>query len=190
MYGKSSLRQAMGMFILRLKQKASYAAVEVVELNPRELRMSQWDHITGQFTKKPLSQRWHRLGESNRIIQRDIYSAILACCAEAAPDLVTDKPVFKIDPESVSRLVEALEPTLLAAGLLREYEPPTGSDWPKALAHLTQEPFVGFSGRGGRQGKPSARVTQAGIDTATAVPTAPAAGSAERAGIACGSAEG
>lgn len=188
MYGKSSQRQAMGTFILRLKQKASYAAVEVVELNPRELRMSQWDHITGQFSKKPLSQRWHRLGETNRIIQRDIYSAILACCAEAAPDLVTDKPVFAIDPESVSRLVEALEPTLLAAGLLREFEPPTGSDWPQALAHLTQEPLVGFSGRGGRQGKPSARVTPAGTDTAKAAQSAPAAGSSGRAGIACGSA--
>ena len=114
----------------------------------------------------------------------------LACCAEAAPDLVTDKPVFAIDPESVSRLVEALEPTLLAAGLLREYEPPTGSDWASALAHLTQEPIIGFSVRGGRQGKPSARVTPAGTDTAKAAKSVPAAGSSGRAGIACGSAGG
>ena len=124
------------------------------------------------------------------MLESRIYSVILACCAEAAPDLVKDKPVYKIDPESVSGLVEALEPMLLAAGLLREYEPPTGSDWASALTHLTQEPIIGFSVRGGRQGKPSARVTPAETDTAKAAKSAPAADPAGRAGIACGSAGG
>ena len=33
------------------------------------------------YTKKPLKQRWHQLGETDTLVQRDIMSAFLACYA-------------------------------------------------------------------------------------------------------------
>jgi hypothetical protein len=50
----------------------------VVELNTQKLKMSQYDHTTGVCTKKPLNQRWHVLGGSQTLVQRDCYSAFLA----------------------------------------------------------------------------------------------------------------
>lgn len=44
--------------------------------------MSQYDHVTGAYSKKPLSQRWHRLGDAETLVQWDIYSAFLARNAE------------------------------------------------------------------------------------------------------------
>ena len=66
------------MFVELLKRKAESAGGKVVEVNTRVLRMSQYDHVTGQYTKKPLSQRWHDLGGSGLLVQRDCYSAFLA----------------------------------------------------------------------------------------------------------------
>ena len=57
---------------------AESAGGKVVELNTRTLKISQYDHITEVCTKKPLSQRWHVLGKSNTLVQRDCYSAFLA----------------------------------------------------------------------------------------------------------------
>ncbi|OUO49794.1 hypothetical protein B5F76_13140 [Desulfovibrio sp. An276] len=41
----------------------------------RELR------FTDTYTKKPLKQRWHQLGDTDTLVQRDIMSAFLACYA-------------------------------------------------------------------------------------------------------------
>ena len=66
------------MFVSLLVRKAESAGGGVVELNTQKLKMSQYDHQTGVCTKKPLSQRWHDLGGSNLLVQRDCYSAFLA----------------------------------------------------------------------------------------------------------------
>ena len=63
------------MFIERLSRKAESAGGKLVELNTRRLGMSQYDHVSGTYAKKPLSQRWHRLGGDDVIVQRDCYSA-------------------------------------------------------------------------------------------------------------------
>jgi transposase len=77
-FGRSAKVRASGMFVSLLTRKAESAGGKVLELNTRLLKMSQYDHITGVCTKKPLSQRWHGLGESNTLVQRDCYSAFLA----------------------------------------------------------------------------------------------------------------
>lgn len=77
-FGRSAKVRASGMFVSLLTRKAESAGGKVVELNTRALAMSQYDHQTGVRTKKPLSQRWHTLGESNTLVQRDAYSAFLA----------------------------------------------------------------------------------------------------------------
>lgn len=77
-FGRSAKVRASGMFVSLLTRKAESAGGKIVELNTWKLKMSQYDHITEVCTKKPLSQRWHALGESNTLVQRDCYSAFLA----------------------------------------------------------------------------------------------------------------
>jgi transposase len=82
MYGKSVSYRAPGAFVQLLKRKAESAGGKVVELNTWKLKMSQYDHCTETYTKKPLSLRWHTLGDGSGEIQRDVYSALLACCTD------------------------------------------------------------------------------------------------------------
>jgi hypothetical protein len=77
-FGRSAKVRASGMFVSLLTRKAESAGGKVVELNTRALKMSQYDHTTEVCTKKPLSQRWHDLGGSGLLVQRDCYSAFLA----------------------------------------------------------------------------------------------------------------
>ena len=118
-YGRSVKVRAPGMFIDRLSRKAESAGGKFIELNTRRLRMSQYDHVSGSYAKKPLSQRWHRLGESSGsgvIVQRDCYSAFLAKHATE-------------DGHSSSRLEEGwavAEPLLERAGLCRHHESTSG----------------------------------------------------------------
>lgn len=77
-FGRSAKVRASGMFVSLLIRKAESAGGQVVELNARTLKMSQYDHITQTCTKKPMKKRWHNLGGTNEVVQRDCYSAFLA----------------------------------------------------------------------------------------------------------------
>jgi len=79
-YGKSVKVRAPGMFVEQLRRKAESAGGQLVDLHTGSLKLSQYDHITQICTKKPLSQRWHVLGDGSGVVQRDIYSAFLARC--------------------------------------------------------------------------------------------------------------
>ena len=76
-YGKSVGKRAPGMFVSLLRQKAKGVGGEVVEFSTRTTKLSQVDHKTGLYTKKPLSQRGHIFQDGTRV-QRDLYSAFLA----------------------------------------------------------------------------------------------------------------
>lgn len=78
-YGRSTNRTGMGEFVEHLKRKAESAGCEVIELNAYELKMSQYDPPTNTYRKKPLKERWHRWGNTNTLVQRDVMSAFLAC---------------------------------------------------------------------------------------------------------------
>jgi putative transposase len=77
LFGRSVKQRSPGMFISLLKRRAENAGGKVVELNTWTLKMSQYNHLSDEYIKKPLSQRFQVLGES--IVDRDIYSAFLAC---------------------------------------------------------------------------------------------------------------
>ena len=106
-FGRSSKTRAPGMFIQHLKRKAESAGGTVVELNTRALRMSQYDHVTGECVKKTLSQRWHRLGGDTVLVQRDVYSAFLARNVESG----------RHNPTRLRENWAAQEPVLRRAGL-------------------------------------------------------------------------
>jgi len=76
-YGRSIGRRAPGTFVSQLKRKAGRAGAEVEMIDTRKTRLSQFDHKTGEYKKKRLSERWHVFPDGSRV-QRDLYSAWLA----------------------------------------------------------------------------------------------------------------
>ena len=127
---KSTQKHAPGKFITCLKSKASSAGLEVEEFNPRELRLSQYDPFTEAYVKKPLKQRWHRIGNTNTIVQRDVFSAFLLLHAGKNGH----------NPKLLRKKWAAVEPLLRDAGLCRDVEPCNDQDWSKILSRLTKEP--------------------------------------------------
>lgn len=71
----------MGAFVSHLKRSAERANSQVIELNAYELKLSQYDPATDTYRKKTLKERWHRWGETDILVQRDVMSAFLACHA-------------------------------------------------------------------------------------------------------------
>jgi hypothetical protein len=103
MFGKSVGNRAPGAFVQLLKRKAESAGGKVVELDTWRLKMSQYDHCSETYTKKPLSLRWHTLGDGNGLIQRDIYSALLACCTDGKTHASSSIKLLLAAQESVLR---------------------------------------------------------------------------------------
>ena len=110
LFGKSVKNRAPGYFINHLKRKAESAGGQVIELNTRLLKMSQYNHVSGGYEKKPLSLRWHALGDGRGAIQRDVYSALLACCTDGIGH----------NPTRIETMLAAQESVLKRAGLWRE----------------------------------------------------------------------
>ena len=75
-FGKSIANKAPASLIGILKQKCiSLELPGVVEV-PTTLKASQYNHQSGEYVKKSLSQRWNDMPDGKRI-QRDLYSAFL-----------------------------------------------------------------------------------------------------------------
>lgn len=109
-FGRSSKVRASGAFVSKLIRKAESAGGQVMELNTRRLKMSQYDHQTGACTKKKLSQRWHALGNSDTLVQRDCYSAFLAKNANEDQH----------NPSRLDKSWAAAEPLLRRVGLCKD----------------------------------------------------------------------
>jgi hypothetical protein len=76
-FGKSVKRRAPSLFVSIIKRKAESAGAEMIEFSTRTTRLSQFSHETGEYVKKPLSQRKHVFSDGTWV-QRDLYSAWLA----------------------------------------------------------------------------------------------------------------
>jgi putative transposase len=69
------------MLVSTLRRKAEGTGGGVIEINTRQTRLSQFDHTTGEYIKKSLSQRIYVFGDgATAPVQRDQYSAFLATC--------------------------------------------------------------------------------------------------------------
>lgn len=75
-FGKSIANKAPATLIGILRQKCESLGIPGVIEVPTSVRASQYNHQTGEYTKKELSQRWNDMSEGERI-QRDLYSAFL-----------------------------------------------------------------------------------------------------------------
>ena len=76
-FGKSLGNKAPATLLSILKQKLeSRGTGAYIKVDPAQLKASQYNHLTGECQKKPLSQRWNDMPDGRRI-QRDMYSAFL-----------------------------------------------------------------------------------------------------------------
>jgi putative transposase len=76
-YGKSTKVRSPAAFVNVLRNKISAAGGELIEFGTRNTCLSQFCHLRGTYTKKPLSQRYHQFPDGTRV-GRDVYSAFLA----------------------------------------------------------------------------------------------------------------
>ena len=74
-FGKSLGNRAPAMFLSILDRKLHYYGQELKKVNTRELKASQFNHITGEYIKKELKERWNVI--NGHKVQRDLYSAFL-----------------------------------------------------------------------------------------------------------------
>lgn len=74
-FGKSLGNRAPAMFLSILDRKLRYYGSELKKVNTKTVKASQFNHVTGQYVKKELSDRWNLI--NGQRIQRDLYSAFL-----------------------------------------------------------------------------------------------------------------
>lgn len=75
-FGKSIAHKAPSLFLSMLKYKLEYLNGFYHEVDTWSVKASQYNHMTDDYQKKNLSQRW-QFFDSGDVIQRDCYSAFL-----------------------------------------------------------------------------------------------------------------
>ena len=76
-FGKAIFRAAPSSFRTALETRASQLSINVEVISPKDVKPSQYNHITQTFEKKPLSTRMYDLSDDYPDVQRDLYSAFL-----------------------------------------------------------------------------------------------------------------
>lgn len=74
-FGKSLANRAPAMLLTIINRKLTYYGLKLIEINTFKAKASQFNHVTGEYCKKSLFQRWNDLNGIK--IQRDLYSAFL-----------------------------------------------------------------------------------------------------------------
>ena len=76
-FGKSVFRAAPSSFRQLLQTRAHQLGVNIEIIKPKNLKPSQYNHLTQTFEKKTLSTRLYDLSDKWTSVQRDLYSAFL-----------------------------------------------------------------------------------------------------------------
>lgn len=76
-FGKSVFRAAPSSFRQLLQTRARQLGVDIEIINQKNLKPSQYNHLTKTFEKKTLSTRLYDLSDKWTSVQRDLYSAFL-----------------------------------------------------------------------------------------------------------------
>lgn len=95
-FGRSMNRRSPSRFLSELKRKAESSGGTYAEVNTRTFKASQYNHVTDECVKVPLSQRFKLIG--NDSVQRDLYSAFLIKNTDSAfehPD--RDKCIYEFE---------------------------------------------------------------------------------------------
>lgn len=111
-FGKSVGDGAPSDFVARLLSKADRAGSKAFKMNPRNIKPTQCDLLTGEFKKHALWERRARLGDSDLFIDRD---------AMAALNLLFHSPETELrDAEGLQHILETSKSHWLNAGVLVE----------------------------------------------------------------------
>ena len=123
-FGKSVGNKAPAALISVLDLKLKSRGMDGVIRVPTSIKASQYNHITDEYHKKELSERWNQMPDGRRI-QRDLYSAFLLQHMNAENNGF-DKEALKQDYENFillhDEVVEKLrktEKTLASMGIVR-----------------------------------------------------------------------
>ena len=95
-FGRSMNRRSPSRFLSELKRKAESSGGAYAEVNTQTFKASQYNHVTDECVKVPLSQRFKLIG--NDSVQRDLYSAFLIKNTDSAfehPD--RDKCIYEFE---------------------------------------------------------------------------------------------
>ena len=76
-FGKAIFRAAPSTFRTALETRATQLGIKLEVISPKDVKPSQYNHITQTFEKKTLSTRVYDLSDDYPGIQRDLYSAFL-----------------------------------------------------------------------------------------------------------------
>ena len=76
-FGKAIFRAAPSAFRRALEIRASQLGIDLEVISPKNVKPSQYNHITQTFEKKSLSTRIYDLSNEYKDVQRDLYSAFL-----------------------------------------------------------------------------------------------------------------
>ena len=76
-FGKAIFRAAPSAFRVALEQRAKQLGIKFEIISPKNVKPSQYNHITQTFEKKSLSTRMYNLSNEYTNVQRDLYSAFL-----------------------------------------------------------------------------------------------------------------
>lgn len=76
-FGKAIFRAAPSTFRTALETRASQLSIAFEIISPKDVKPSQYNHITQTFEKKSLSTRVYDLSDEYPNVQRDLYSAFL-----------------------------------------------------------------------------------------------------------------
>jgi hypothetical protein len=147
-YGKSTKVRSPAAFVNVVRNKIRAARGELIEFGKRNTCLSQFCHLRGTYTKKPLSQRYHQLPDGTRV-GRDVYSAFLA-------RFVLDN---RLDAIQAAKAWTGAEAFLRVAS--NGFEPASGKGF--AFPHVT------LGVRAGRSKKYRANHREAGDDVGLAV---------------------
>lgn len=104
-FGKSILKASPSSLITMLKNKAASRGATIIEINTKDTKPSQFNHILNKDIKKSLNVRIYDLSDDYPNIQRDLYSAILN--KYTIQHTKNDKATYTIDK---TRLTNEFEP--------------------------------------------------------------------------------
>ena len=76
-FGKAVFRAAPSAFRTALEKRALQLGIDIEVISPKDVKPSQYNHITQTFEKKSLSTRIYDLSDDYPKVQRDLYSAFL-----------------------------------------------------------------------------------------------------------------
>lgn len=74
-FGKSIGNKAPAMLITLLNQKLTYRGLTIKELDTPNMKITQFNHVTGQYIPQKIHERWDFVGADK--IQRNLYNAFL-----------------------------------------------------------------------------------------------------------------